>query len=95
MPFYTGIFTIRDSVEILQTEAGNQWDALRELIGQLPYDDAYGMSEADHEVVGGIISGASKPELSLVTGKSSIWYWLDGSRLDDRIHGYIIKTAEA
>ena len=94
MPFFTGIFYIRDSIEVLQCSADDPVAALRSLIGRLPHDDAFDFSETDFATVTGTINGDHEPELSLVTGRRNVWYWLDGSRLDDRIDGYVVATAE-
>lgn len=93
MRLYTGIFTIRDSTEILQAEAANHIDAIRDMIGKLPHDDAFDFSETDGDLLTATISGQHKIELAAVTGRTNVWYWIDGARMDDRIDAYIILTS--
>ena len=94
MAFYTGIFTIRDSVEVIQLPALNEEHAVREMVGRLPHDDAFDMEEDDYHLLTSIMSGDTPPDLQIVTGRKNIWYWLDGARLHDRIECYLVATMD-
>ncbi len=90
MSLFTGIFYIRDSIDVLQCSADDAVAALRQLVGRLPHDDAFDFSEAEFAIITGTIDGDYEPQLSTVN--SNVWYWGDGARFSDPIYGYLIDT---
>ena len=92
--FYTGLFYLRNSIEIEQCIADDPVAALRLMLGRMPHDDGFDFSETDFSTITGTINGDHTPRLELVTARKKVWYWMDGSRMDDRIDAYVVATSE-
>ena len=93
MQFYSGLFYVRESIEIQQCEAASSADALRIMLGLLPHDDCDDFTETDFKTITATCNGELIPEMSLVTGRENVWYWLDGSRFSVRI-AYVVATSQ-
>jgi len=90
--FYTGTFYLDDSIEIEQCEAVDEYEALTLMLGKLPHDDANEFTEQDFIVITEILNSIRRPDVQPVTNRAYVWYWMDGSQLDNRIDCYVVAT---
>ena len=92
MPHFTLITSVRDSTELIQVEAENVEDALRQAIGRLPYDDGAGPADEELDWLQDVANGKTRVTMLPVKQCKNTWLWAEGGRYVPPYFTYAVQT---